>query len=152
MISRTFDKMLGRWGYLSKRDSLSLREKVASLNIELEEMQEKFGKRLVVDMKVGDPAPENEVARREYIARCAAFYKDVMETKSRQMISEINAVLGSVENSREFDLVLKGTLNALHLWRDWGEMCISEMLSYGEEEGGELEDEELQELKDKMLN
>ena len=98
-------------------------------NAMLERQIERMGHR-VVPAGVGDPAPSDQVPRREYIARVAAFHTDVMKYKIESMVSEVRAELEKVDNPPELDRILKGTCNALWLINDWGELAVSEMMSY----------------------
>ncbi|HEC64412.1 MAG TPA: hypothetical protein ENI23_03880 [bacterium] len=87
-----FEKILNKFGYITKKESLVLRQdrillkdQVRKLEVLLEERS-----RGVLDINIGDPAPMgNSAARREYIARCAAFHKDVLDAKIKSMVSEV---------------------------------------------------------------
>lgn len=139
------DKLLSKLGYITRKESLALRYE----NFELKEKlrNTKVPTKPLVDIDIGDPAPADRVARREYVARSAAFYKDILEPKTRQMISEVNIELANVENGRGVDWLLKGTINCCHLFRDWGEMMISEHV---DNQTNRIEDEELEIIKDKI--
>jgi len=140
-----FEKILNKLGFITKKESLRLRQE----NFVLKEKLRQDDKipRPVLDVNIGDPAPENPVARREYIARCAAFHKDVLDQKMQHMISTVSSELVNIESSRDFDMVLKGTINALHLIREWGESTVNEHLA---NQTGDIDKEEVGILKEKL--
>lgn len=109
----------------------SHKEELRLAKFEIFELEAKLKniKRTVIDMSIGDPEPSEVVARREYVARVAAFHKDVLDKKIKAMISEVRAELEKIENTPKMDEILKGTCNALWLIYDWGEQCVNEMIS-----------------------
>lgn len=141
-------KILNKFGYVSHEESLRLRQSNFSLKQENKAMREAPAvKKPVVDVDIGDPAPSDQTARREYISRVAAFHKDVMKPKILAMVSEVRADLEKVDNTPKMDELLKGTCNALWLIYDWGEEAISEVVSYQAEK---LDDEERDILKETL--
>jgi len=113
-----------------------------------------------VSIEAEDPAPQDSEARLLYVARAAGFHHEVMRKKVIQIISQIRAQLGRLDSTmdssgrsltnyspREFDLVLKGTENALWLIHDWGEEMVREQIA----NQTEPTTEEIDELKDKVI-
>lgn len=123
-----FDKITKNLGFITRKEALVLKQDNFLLRERLREQPKPV--RPVVDLNTGDPTPDKVDARREYVARVAAFHKDVMEQKIKSMISLVRDELDKVENTPATDLLLKGTSNALWLVYDWGEQCVNEMLSY----------------------
>lgn len=133
-------KILNRLGYITKTESALLRAENFSLREDVKKTRENsdylmdviktMRQKRVVDTNVGDPAPEDPTARREYVARVAAFHTDVLSPKIYAMVAEVRAELEKIDNSPELDRILKGTSNALWLMHSWGELMVSEMMSY----------------------
>ncbi len=123
-----FEKILKNLGFITRKEALALKQENFLYREKLREQPKPV--RPVVDLNTGDPTPDKVDARREYVARVAAFHKDVMEQKIKSMVSLVREELSKAENSPQTDLFLKGTINALWLMYDWGEECVNEMLSY----------------------
>jgi hypothetical protein len=84
----------------------------------------------IIDVDIGDPTPDKIEQRREYVAKVAGFYKDVLKSKLLQMISVFHKLLEEETNDRETDLYLKiGTFICRDLMK-WGDQAISEQMSY----------------------
>ena len=82
--------------------------------------------KLKIDYRFEDPSPLVQQERAGYVARVAAFYKEVLEPKLKHMISEQQAELSVPTSPRDLDLINKGSINAFSLLMDWGEEMINE--------------------------
>jgi len=83
-----------------------------------------------VDIPTDDGSPVDQNERKEYTARVAGFFTDVLNKKLAHMIGEQRKMLEDPNNSREADLFIKANINALSLILDWGEECLTEYMSY----------------------
>lgn len=83
----------------------------------------------IVSMDVGDPSPKDKEERKLYVAAIAGFHKDYLKPKIQQMISTTHSLLKDMQNERELDLVLKGTVYSLEELDKWGDSMISEQVS-----------------------
>lgn len=75
-----------------------------------------------------DGEPTDQADRREYVARVAGFFHDIMQPKLESMIAAQHNEMATVTNSRETDLFIKANINAFSLLLDWGDACESEHL------------------------
>jgi hypothetical protein len=154
-------KILSHLGYVTKQEARRLereifewKTKVEGLNMDLLRANSKRPLP-VVSVITDDPEPSKEVERKPYVARVAAFYHDILSAKLKRMISDVREQVMSIGretfgySNQEFDIYLKGTENAFHLIEEWGEMAISEKVSYDRGED-KLTDEERVDLKDKL--
>lgn len=82
-----------------------------------------------VDYNMEDPSPSDVEERREYVARCGSFFKDILEKKLEHLISDIQRELSNPLNPREMDVYLKANINACCLLLDWGESMENERLA-----------------------
>lgn len=122
----------GDYGILERKLALqeSMNDEVVRQNTILKKKVD--GNKLVgvIDVDIGDPTPDDPKGRREYIARVAAFHKDVLSPKLFQMISTFHKLLEEETNDRETDLYLKiGTFICRDLLK-WGDAAISEQVGY----------------------
>lgn len=79
-----------------------------------------------IDLDAGDPSPEDPVARREYVARAAGFYKDVLGPKLKELIADQMWALKDPKSTREADMTAKAAVNAFALMMDWGDRMVAE--------------------------
>lgn len=84
----------------------------------------------LIDIDIGDPTPDNQEDRKQYVTRVAAFYKDVLEKKCLQMISVFHRLLEEETNNRETDNILKIGVYVCREWMKWGNQSVNEALSY----------------------
>jgi hypothetical protein len=84
------------------------------------------------EKSIDDGSPVNPIERMEYTGRVSGFFKDIFEKKIYSMLTEQHNELANPLNTRDTDLQIKGTINALSLLLDWGDECMSEYLSYME--------------------
>ncbi len=125
-------------------------------NLFLKRELEKVKPRPVVDVNLKDPGPTDSENRKLYVAQVAGFHKDVMGHKLLHLIAESRSQFEQIDRNtygysqEQFDLILKGTINALWLIYSWGEDMINEQISNQQEEFENLTDEEKQRLKDKL--
>lgn len=78
------------------------------------------------DPHAGDPSPDDPALRREYVARSAGFYVDVLRPKLLELMAEQSRRLWSPTSTRESDLGAKAAINAFALLMDWGDEMVSE--------------------------
>jgi hypothetical protein len=106
----------------------------------------------ILDVNIGDPSPSDHEKRKLYVSQVAGFHKDYLAPKLKQIITTLRGDFEKVNRNtfglpqHEYDLYLKGAINALWLLDEWGEEMINEQIAY--QQG--LSDEETQELKDKL--
>lgn len=100
-----------------------------------------------VPVDAEDPDPIDSEQRKLYVARVAGFYHDIFEKKIISIISENRNELSKLRNTRDFDIYLKATENALWLVRDWGKAMIAEHM---ENQRG-ITPSEVDELKAKII-
>jgi len=116
---------------------LGLRTENAALKLR------KQAERPVIDPLLGDPTPKDTTERKMYVAGVAGFYHDYFERKLMSMLGEVRMQLEKFDSTlssdgtrihgytpQEFDLILKGTANALWLLHDWGEQMRNEHVAY----------------------
>lgn len=126
-IRRTADYSLIEKG-LSLQESMN--EELVRQNTILK--QKVDGNKLVgvIGVDIGDPAPSDAGGRREFIARVAAFHKDILSPKLFQMISATHRLLEEETNDRETDLYLKMLTYVCRDLIKWGNEAINEQLGY----------------------
>ena len=154
-----------RWfGYIPERDGVSpqrltsLEDENLRLRAEIEALRGVDLPFVSVDAK--EPAPHDRDERKLYVARVAAFHHEIMKPKILSMIADVRSQLGKLDSTfdnqgrkithyspQDFDLILKGTENALWLMHDWGESMMSEQL----ENQRELSSEEHEDLRSKVI-
>ena len=76
------------------------------------------------DWKIGDPSPEGgegekAAKRSDYISRVLAFFADIQNAKIESLIAKATADLSNPLNGRDYDLQIKGVINALSQLLDW---------------------------------
>ena len=101
------------------------------------------------DIDLGDPAPggeKNQQERADYMARVSGFYKDILENKINQMISNSHNCLEDSSNTIEEDRLWKSVIYVCREFKVWGESCI------GEHVGNRVEIEEEKNLKKEIKN
>lgn len=81
-----------------------------------------------------DPAPSDFGKRKSYVAQAANFHEAILGPKIIAKIAEVRARLEKIDNPRELDHQLKGTINGLWVIYDWGEEMKSEHMSYQQKE------------------
>lgn len=99
-----------------------------------------------VDVNVGDPEPMKNEERKIYVATVAQFFKQYMNAKLYKMIGNVREQLEKLDSTTDsqgnaitsfkatqFDLILKGTINALWLMYDWGAQMTNEQIAYNRE-------------------
>lgn len=109
-------------------------------------------KKLLLDIGMTDPSPMDTEQRKDYIAKVVIFYKDVFEKELIKLITTQYGALGVMENTRDRDLIHKGTINALNLIDDWFQDCIREHTANirGESDHEETAEQIKQRLKNKI--
>lgn len=93
----------------------------------------------VIDVRAGDPVPNNEDDRRLYVGKYADFHKTYLETKLYQLIGAVREALDTSKVADDFplftsrsdyDSYLRGTSNAFKLLLDFGEQMNNENADY----------------------
>lgn len=90
------------------------------------ELERRLKERDYIDIDVGDPLPSDPKERRLYVGAVAGLYKDILEPKLKQMIAKTREALDEQDNTRDQDLLLKGTSYALFEIIRWGKLMQSE--------------------------
>lgn len=80
-----------------------------------------------IDLK--DPVPEDGEAYDAYVARVAAFHKEVLGPKLNQMLSKLHSELEDMGNDRDSDLVIKGVAYAFRELKRWGERMVNKQVA-----------------------
>lgn len=103
-------------------------KKELELQKRIQELENQPFRLLKVPYNMDDPSPLSREERASYVARVAGFYKDIFETKVTHMISDLQKELSNPLSSREMDIYVKATINALSLLMDWGDEMVNEQL------------------------
>jgi hypothetical protein len=123
-----------------------LRRKVSNLSAKLLASEAELAglriakkpERPFIESIIKDPMPaddkEGKEPRKIWVGRWAGFHKDYLGPKILKTIQEVRDELSGIKNDREYDLVLKGTINALWLIYDFGERMINEQLANQQKE------------------
>lgn len=136
-MKKLFKKIFGKflkpkikYNITEKADAIverdNLRKKVDQLQTKLDATVAKYP---IVDINVGDPSPTDKEDRKLYVAAVAGFHKNYLKPKINQMISTTNSILKDIQNERDLDLVLKGSIYAFEELNRWGDVMISEQVS-----------------------
>lgn len=112
---------------IALKDSLAREQALLISKLRVQVDAEKLKGIIAID--IGDPTPEKTTERREYVARVAGFYKDVLKPKCIQMISTYHRLLEEETNDRETDLILKVGVFQCREWMKWGESAVSEVVA-----------------------
>lgn len=151
------DRILGKFGYIQKKETeaeiLALKAKVIAFETE------ERSKRPFINVGLKDPI-FGDTDRKTYVARAAAFHKEVLGPKLLVMIGNVREQLEKFDSAKDnlgrpitsfdnetFDAVLRGTSNAFWLIYDWGESMINEQIAY-QTQG--LSDEEKKKLQEEL--
>lgn len=114
-------------------DNLKLEKKISAeyLNeLRILRSQNKIDARTeLLDVDIGDPTPDKVEARREYVARVAGFYHDILKPKCLQMISTFHRLTEEETNERETDLYLKMGIYICREFMKWGDASINEQVA-----------------------
>jgi hypothetical protein len=98
-----------------------------------------------VPVEVSDGEPTDSTERKMYVAKVAGFHQEILKPKVLRMISDARAELEKWGNSDPTTTaLLRGTINALWLFYDWGELMTNEQIS----NQTQIDGEELNELKE----
>lgn len=94
------------------------------------ELERKLKNREFIDIGIGDPMPVDSKERRLYVGAVAGLHKEILRPKLMQMIAKTREALDEQENTRDHDLLLKGTSYALFEIIRWGDLMASEDQAY----------------------
>lgn len=97
------------------------------MKIRLLEKSDKVKEYIKVD--IGDPSPVDTEKRREYVAKVAGLYKELLEPKLKEMISKSHNILEAPSADREVDLMMKGVIYSFRELLNWGEAMVSEHIA-----------------------
>ena len=156
--------ILNRFGFIPKSEleyaKTKAKEKEEETSKRILELQLEVSKnkhdRQFISVDQVEPIPKNSEARKLYVGQVAGFHNDILGPKIHSLIANVRGQLGKLDSTlsdnggkltsystKDFDLILKGTENALWLLYDWGEMMIAEQLEdqrpLSEEDKKELE-------------
>lgn len=133
------------------RESIDLREELLMAEMQLQNVKP----RPVVEIEILDPAPTAVEERKMFIAKVAEFHKSVLKQRLLKFISDVRGQFEEISRETfgfkpsEYDLFLKGTLNAFWLLHEWGESAINEQVA-NQTEARDLSEQERKELKAKV--
>lgn len=82
-----------------------------------------------IDVTLHDPTPTDSVERKMYVSKVAGFHKDIFEKKIQYMISVAHTLSESIDNERDFDLVMKGVVYAFREFLKWGDSMVNEQIA-----------------------
>ena len=82
--------------------------------------------RYQLDYSDGDPSPDDTKEREEYINGVLAFFTNSFDKKLQQLIVLCMQDLQNPLNGREYDLQIKGAVNAFSQLLDWRDTLLSE--------------------------
>lgn len=99
--------------------------------------------RVPIPVGVADPTPSEPSKRKTYVSQVAGFHNNIMANKMLMLISDARESLERFDSTigpngqpltdfarSEFDLILRGTINAYWQLYNWGESMVNEQLSY----------------------
>lgn len=75
--------------------------------------------RKVIERALDDGSPVESDKRKSYVMQTAAFYEDIFEALLNHVLLSQYKALGVWNNTRERDLVIKGSIEAIKVIRDW---------------------------------
>lgn len=136
-------------------------ERDENLKLQAELIAAKTGLKLTrnrphIDVDLGDPIPDDIPKRIQYVATAAGAHKDLYAPKIKHLINFMRDELSKVNRDtfgytqQDYDLYLKGAINGYWLLFEWGEQMINEQVANQNEETDIIDDETLEELKDKV--
>jgi len=145
------NQLLARFGYRLVKggvdDNVEIakaiieRDKLRAKVLRLENQVDSLKKRQpIIDPLIGDPSPKKQTERKQYVAEVAGVHKHILEPKFKQMISTAHSLLEDETNSREADQALKGATYVLWELVRWGDLMVSEQVSYQSENLSSEED------------
>ncbi len=111
-----------------KSELVRLKKENNFLNEELFFLKEKV---LIKDLEFNlkDIDPKDVGERKFFVVKVAAFHRDILKPKMKQMITNCQILLSETENSREMDLTLKGAIYAFKEIIHWGDSICAEDVS-----------------------
>lgn len=80
----------------------------------------------LVDFSTADPTPTDTEERKDYVAKVAGLYTEILEPKLNQMIAASHVLLENGENLPQVDYTLKGTIYAFREFKVWCEKMVKE--------------------------
>lgn len=133
------------------KESIDLREELLIAEMQLQDVKAKP----VVDVEVLDPAPTAVEERKMFIAEVAGFHHKIMKPRLLKFISDARGQFEELSRNtygfsqEQYDIFLKGTLNAYWLIFEWGEGAINEQIA-NQMEARDISDAERKELQEKV--
>ena len=82
--------------------------------------------RYTVDFSAVDPSPSDSIKRVDYINQVLSFFDNIFSKKIEQFIARAHADLQNPLNLREYDLQVKGVINAFSQILDWRDDLMGE--------------------------
>ena len=74
-----------------------------------------------------DPSPMDSQERAAYLSTVVTFFENIGVKKINQLAAKAREDLSNPLNGREYDLAIKGTINAFAQMLDWYDECFAEM-------------------------
>lgn len=132
------------WKYKHERDELQkqnseLGKKILDLEIELSNRNEKIKTlhAVIENQKprpyfpvytsTEDPSPVDAQERAAYVSNVVTFFENIGLNKLGQLVAKAKEDLSNPLNERDYDLVIKGTINAFAQLEDWYDEAYAEM-------------------------
>lgn len=122
------------WRYKSERDEL--RKQVLQLRVDNESLRSEIfdlvgqlnkKERIYYYPSTEDPSPMDEQERAAYISNVVTFFENIGVKKINQLVAKAKEDLSNPLNERDYDLVIKGTINAFSQLLDWNDECVAEL-------------------------
>lgn len=151
------NKFLKKLGYIPVEEYNQLTVTLDKMKVEKLILEQKRIPLPLVEVDMGDPSPSDMEERKAYVSQVAGFHHEILKDKIQSLVSNAYGQFEKIDREtfgltqEQYDLFLKGTINGFWSLYEWGELMISEKVSY-ETDSDLLTDEEIQKLTDKISN
>lgn len=103
---------------IAKRD-----DEIKLLKLRLEEKPKQY----FPNPSTEDPSPMDSQERAAYLSTVVTFFENIGVKKINQLAAKAREDLSNPLNGREYDLAIKGTINAFAQMLDWYDECFAEL-------------------------
>ena len=121
-----------------KRENKELKEKLA----QVEEVKRCYGD-ILKRFESLDPSPLDSEARKEYTAKVAGFFHDILNNKLECMIAEQKDELSLIGQPEWKQNILRANINICNLLLDWGDLMQSEWIATSQDGNKDSEAEKI---------
>lgn len=133
---RERDELLNKINTLEKNNK-ELIDKTVSLQVDLNNSNntidilklrlEEKPKQYFPNPSTEDPSPMDSQERAAYLSTVVTFFENIGVKKINQLAAKAREDLSNPLNGREYDLAIKGTINAFAQLLDWYDECFAEL-------------------------